>query len=39
MHAKNLAALLHKVNMGCLVNFYDVQKGMLFEKTSFIRFI
>ena len=30
-HAKNFAALLHKLNMRCLVNLYDVQKGMLFE--------
>ena len=33
MHAKNFAALLNKLNMRCLVNLYDVQKGMLFETT------
>ena len=35
MHAKNFAALLHKLNMRCLVNSYDVQKRMLVE-TSFL---
>ena len=39
MHAKNFAALLHKLNMRCLVNLYDVQKGRLFETTFLIRFI
>ena len=35
MHAKNLAALPHKLNLRCLVNLYDVQKGMLFETAFF----
>ena len=39
MHAKNLAALLHKLTLRCLVKLYDVKKGMLFETTFFIRFI
>ena len=35
IQAKNFAALLHKLGMRCLVNLYDVQKGMLFETTFF----
>ena len=35
MHVKNFATSLHKINMRCLVNLYDVQKGMLFETTFF----
>ena len=35
VHAKNFAALLHKLNMRCLVNLYDVRKEMLFEATFF----
>ena len=36
MHAaKNFAALLHKLNMRCLVKLYDVKKGMLFATTFF----
>ena len=39
MHPKNLAALLHKLNLRSLVNLYNVQKGMLFETIFFIRFV
>ena len=36
--AKNFAALLHKLNMRCLVNLDDVQKGMLVETSFLIQF-
>ena len=35
VHAKNFAALLHKLNMRCLVNLYDVRKEMPFEANFF----